>query len=71
MSTMDNLHGKGWLQRERNGKAYRYWPTGPVSSTGPADARCADAGGRSVGSQSLIEQPARRKLNGCVPNCGG
>jgi len=27
MSTMDNLHGKGWLQREREGKAYRYWPT--------------------------------------------
>jgi predicted transcriptional regulator len=27
MSTMDNLHGKGWLARERNGKAFRYWPT--------------------------------------------
>lgn len=27
MSTMDNLHRKGWLQRERDGKAYRYWPT--------------------------------------------
>jgi predicted transcriptional regulator len=27
MSTMDNLHTKGWLARERNGKAYRYWPT--------------------------------------------
>ncbi|MGH3997950.1 MAG: BlaI/MecI/CopY family transcriptional regulator [Pseudonocardiaceae bacterium] len=27
MSTMDNLHRKGWLARERNGKAYRYWPT--------------------------------------------
>ncbi|ULE34935.1 BlaI/MecI/CopY family transcriptional regulator [Mycobacterium sp. IDR2000157661] len=27
MSTMDNLHGKGWLARERDGKAYRYWPT--------------------------------------------
>ncbi|CPX19526.1 transcriptional regulator BlaI [Mycobacteroides abscessus subsp. abscessus] len=25
MSTMDNLHTKGWLQRERDGKAYRYW----------------------------------------------
>jgi predicted transcriptional regulator len=24
MSTMDNLHRKGWLNRERNGKAYRY-----------------------------------------------
>jgi len=27
MSTMDNLHTKGWLDRERDGKAYRYWPT--------------------------------------------
>ncbi|MBS1691466.1 MAG: BlaI/MecI/CopY family transcriptional regulator [Actinobacteria bacterium] len=27
MSTMDNLHRKGWLERERAGKAYRYWPT--------------------------------------------
>jgi predicted transcriptional regulator len=26
MSTMDNLYRKGWLARERNGKAYRYWP---------------------------------------------
>lgn len=25
MSTMDNLHRKGWLDRERAGKAYRYW----------------------------------------------
>ena len=26
MSTMDNLHAKGWLERDRAGKAYRYWP---------------------------------------------
>jgi predicted transcriptional regulator len=24
MSTMDNLYRKGWLDRERDGKAYRY-----------------------------------------------
>ncbi|MFJ1459837.1 BlaI/MecI/CopY family transcriptional regulator [Nocardia sp. N2S4-5] len=24
MSTMDNLHRKGWLERERAGRAYRY-----------------------------------------------
>ena len=24
MSTMDNLHTKGWLTRERDGRAYRY-----------------------------------------------
>ena len=27
MSTMDNLHRKGWLDRERQGKAFWYWPT--------------------------------------------
>lgn len=27
MSTMDNLHTKGWLERDRDGRAYRYWPT--------------------------------------------
>ncbi|MCM6778155.1 BlaI/MecI/CopY family transcriptional regulator [Nocardia sp. CDC159] len=27
MSTMDNLHRKGWLERRREGKAFRYWPT--------------------------------------------
>lgn len=26
MSTMDNLHRKGWLQRDRDGRAFRYWP---------------------------------------------
>ena len=27
MSTMDNLHTKGWLGRERHGRAYRYHAT--------------------------------------------
>jgi predicted transcriptional regulator len=27
MSTMDNLHRKRWLERERIGKAYQYWAT--------------------------------------------
>jgi predicted transcriptional regulator len=26
MTVMDNLHRKGWLRREREGKAYRYEP---------------------------------------------
>ncbi len=48
MSTMDNLHGKGWLQRERNGKAYRYWPTLTREQHGARLMRDAlDAGGRS------------------------
>ena len=27
MSTMDNLHRKQCLQRRRDGRAFRYWPT--------------------------------------------
>ncbi|KZM70547.1 CopY family transcriptional regulator [Nocardia terpenica] len=27
MTTMDNLHRKGWLERRRQGKAFLYWPT--------------------------------------------
>ncbi len=27
MTTMDNLHRKGWLTRVKEGKAYRYTPT--------------------------------------------
>ncbi|MGH3860101.1 BlaI/MecI/CopY family transcriptional regulator, partial [Actinokineospora sp.] len=27
MSTMDNLHRKGWLSRTRHGKAFLYRPT--------------------------------------------
>ena len=26
MTVMDTLHRKGWLRRERQGRAYRYWP---------------------------------------------
>src|SRR5262245_33331417 len=27
LSTLDNLHRKGGVNRERDGKAFRYWPT--------------------------------------------
>ena len=48
MSTMDNLHTKGWLLRERDGKAYRYWPRMSREQYGAALMREAlDAGGRS------------------------
>jgi predicted transcriptional regulator len=47
-STMDNLHHKGWLSRERDGKAYRYWPRMTREQYGAALMREAlDAGGRS------------------------
>src|SRR5215472_18748266 len=31
MTVMDNLHRKGWLRRERDGRAWRYQPTGSRS----------------------------------------
>lgn len=48
MSTMDHLHTKGWLARERDGKAYRYWPTLTREQHGAQLMREAlNAGGRS------------------------
>ncbi|MDD4866041.1 MAG: BlaI/MecI/CopY family transcriptional regulator [Mycobacterium sp.] len=48
MSTMDNLHRKGWLQRERAGKAFRYWPTMTREEHSATLMRDAfDAGGSS------------------------
>src|SRR5712672_97286 len=32
MTVMDNLHRKGWLRRERDGRAWRYEPTGSRSA---------------------------------------
>jgi predicted transcriptional regulator len=31
MTVMENLHRKGWLRRHRNGRAWRYEPTGSRS----------------------------------------
>jgi predicted transcriptional regulator len=31
MTVMDNLHRKGWLRRQRDGRAWRYEPTGSRS----------------------------------------
>ena len=48
MSTMDNLYRKGWLERERVGKAFRYWPTTTREQHSAALMRDAfDAGGNS------------------------
>src|SRR5580704_2455893 len=32
MTVMENLHRKGWLRRERDGRAWRYEPVGSRSS---------------------------------------
>jgi predicted transcriptional regulator len=48
MSTMDNLHRKGWLSRERQGKAYLYVPSMTREQYSAQLMRDAlDVGGRS------------------------
>lgn len=27
MTVLDNLHRKGWVRRQRHGRAYQYWPS--------------------------------------------
>ena len=45
MSTMDNLHTKGWLGRERDGRAYRYRATMTREQHSAHLMRAALAGG--------------------------
>jgi predicted transcriptional regulator len=45
MSTMDNLHRKGWLSRVKDGKAYRYTPTASREEYSARLMREALAGG--------------------------
>jgi predicted transcriptional regulator len=45
MSTMDNLHRKGWLAREKDGKAYRYTATASRAEYSAGLMREALAGG--------------------------
>lgn len=48
MSTMDNLYTKGWLERERDGRAYRYWATlTREEHTARLMREALDGGGRS------------------------
>ena len=53
MSTMDNLHTKGWLTRERDGKAYRYRATLTREQHGARLMRQAFDGGG--GSEAVLQ----------------
>lgn len=48
MSTMDNLHTKGWLARERHGRAYRYHATMTREERSARLMSTALAGGRAA-----------------------
>src|ERR1700744_4022900 len=41
MTVMDNLYRKGWLRRERDGRAWRYEPTGSPAGYTPAPMKQA------------------------------
>lgn len=63
MSTMDNLHTKGWLGRERHGKAYHYWPTlSREEHTARLMRDALDGGGRSdVVLAHFVEQMSKEE----------
>ncbi|HLJ99306.1 MAG TPA: BlaI/MecI/CopY family transcriptional regulator [Streptosporangiaceae bacterium] len=48
MSTMDNLHRKGWLDRVKDGKAYRYMATASREEYSARLMREALTGGRNT-----------------------
>ena len=58
LSTMDNLHRKGWVRREREGKAYRYWPmmTREERSANLMRAAFSDGGDREAVLAFFVEQ---------------
>ena len=80
MSTMDNLHRKGWLARDKDGKAYRYTA---VASRDEYSARLmreamAEAGDTEAvlshfvaamdGEQSEVLRAVLEKLTGRQPS---
>ena len=58
MSTMDNLHRKGWLDRVREGKAYRYTATATREEYGARLMReaLADGGDAEVVLSHFVAQ---------------
>jgi predicted transcriptional regulator len=52
MTVMENLHRKGWLRRERDGRAWRYEPTG--SRSGYTVALMNDALGTSADRRTAL-----------------
>lgn len=58
MSTMDNLHRKGWLARTKDGKAYRYTATASREeySAGLMAEALADGGDTAVVLSHFLAQ---------------
>jgi predicted transcriptional regulator len=79
MSTMDNLHRKGWLDRDKDGKAYRYTATASREEYSARLMREALAGGGDTeavlshfvaqigGAESEVLRTVVRRLAGRRP----
>jgi predicted transcriptional regulator len=79
MSTMDNLHRKGWLSRDKDGKAYRYTAVASRDeySAGLMREAMAEAGDTEAvlshfvaqmdGEQSQVLGEVLRRLTGGEP----
>jgi predicted transcriptional regulator len=79
MSTMDNLHRKGWLDRVREGKAYRYQATASreeysarlmaeaLADGGDAEAVLANFVAQIDSGESEVLRSVLRKLHGRRP----
>ena len=63
MTVMENLHRKGWLRRERDGRAWRYEPTGSRSgyTAGLMNDALATSSGPAHGAGAFRapDEPAR------------
>ena len=80
MSTMDNLHRKGWLARDKDGKAYRYTPVASrdeysarlmreaMAEAGDTEAVLSHFVAQMDGAQSRALRTVLDKLTGRQPS---
>src|SRR5260221_8894299 len=65
MTVMENLHRKGWLRRERDGRAWRYEPTRSRSGYTPAlmnDALGTSADRRTALAHFVLQMSPHRAV---------
>jgi predicted transcriptional regulator len=79
MTVMENLHRKGWLRRERDGRAWRYEPTGSQSGYTAAlmtDALATSSDRRTALAHFVLQMSPhdaallRGALDGAAPESG-
>ena len=79
MTVMENLHRKGWLRRERDGRAWRYEPTGSRSGYTAAlmnDALATSSDRRTALAHFVLQMSPhdaallREALGGATPESG-